>query len=998
MSDKLTLWTAWLAMAALAASAASRGCGSPDRPGNEQCARWLWTMGCALLWIHVACAFEFQHHWSHAEAYTNTARKTEEVAGFSWGGGLYFNYVLMLAWAGDAGWWWLAPKSYRKRPAVVGPAHQRIRRIHGLQCNCRLWVGSVTLARNRHVPDPGAVRPSAPQWGHITVISAYPLILLATAWQSPSPAGPPPKPLEIRVGIVAFEDFRGESERSEKLFAELSTAHTPPLRFKLAVGTYGDVAHWLQKGLVDVAIVTPGLLVDAVADNTETDRADLPRFLATVGRPAAASKWANEGRKPPGYFDRYGAVCAVATESSLKTAADLKTAMGKGRVRFLCVHPSSVSSRIAPAFALKQMGLDLHEEQIEYTHSHSASLRILADEGRDKDFEWVAFVWDDSVRSLPDLADRVRAIPLPALNDLQVPSDAVVARAGFEHAQLVEDLLLAHTDAQGRHDFLRPPDWRKHYESVRQWCAAAGPIVESDSQTISLDEIGRLLVHHARSQPAPPRLALVLSGGGAKCAYQVGAVAALEEMLEAVRQQNADDKTDIALVVGTSGGAINALPMALGVTRSAEGRDDFLDVWTRLDQRKIVRPAQIVRGNIGLWFALFQAAIAVWIMRRFVKQPQQRGWVFGGLLTGLAAFEILIQFLDPAPWNWLGRNHWLHHAWLWMSFGIGASAWSVLAVGLAALIRQRLLVRRGSFLAVSSRSATWILAAGLLGLPFVQIVTVLFYEDTLSGGEGMEEALTRHFPGLIDRHLERQRQKPLSPGDGKTDQFRLKAVSRQLIDRRLLARDLVITGSCLEQSTPGLPTDLYFFASSAASSEAPPFGPRGISLANHAGLVLDVVLGSGSIFPVFPARRLQDFPKAGEYADLVDGGFAHNSPIEAAVLWGATHIVLIEASPRERAGRENFLQNAAASFDHLYEQSQLLDTRSRGKVAVFTLAPEPPHLCVLDFADNLIRAAAEKGYRDAAGRPAKEDTRVAGRSRFRKELGEPLFRDILRPR
>jgi hypothetical protein len=259
----------------------------------------------------------------------------------------------------------------------------------------------------------------------------------------------------------------------------------------------------------------------------------------------------------------------------------------------------------------------------------------------------------------------------------------------------------------------------------------------------------------------------------------------------------------------------------------------------------------------------------------------------------------------------------------------------------------------------------------------------------------MEQALTQQFSGLIDRHLERRRQKPLSASEGKSDRLRLKSVSRQLIDRRLLARDLVITGSCLEQSTPGLPTDLYFFAAAGGRPAVPPFGLRSVPLAEHPGLVLDVVLGSGSIYPVFPARRLEDFPRPGEYADLIDGGFAHNSPIEAAVLWGATHIVLVEASPHERVGRDNFLQNAAASFDHLYEQSQLLDTRSRGKVAIFTLAPEPPHLCVLDFADNLIRAAAEKGYRDATGHSPQQNAESGGRPRFRKELGEPLFREIL---
>ncbi len=823
--------------------------------------------------------------------------------------------------------------------------------------------------------------------------SALLMILLATGGQAPAPADSPAKPLEIRLGIVAFEDFREATERSEKLLVELAAASRVPLRFKLAVGTYGDVAHWLRQSFVDVAVVTPGLLVESVEGDAETSVNGRPRFLATVGRPAATSQWASEVRKKTGYHDSYRAVCAVANGSALKSGVDLKVAADSGRVRFLCVHPSSVSSRIAPAFALKKMGIELCEEQIEYTHSHSASLRIITEAAHD-DIERVAFVWDDCIRSLPELAGRVRAIPLPMLDELQVPSDAVVARAGFEHAELVEQLLLAHADDNGGHDFLRSPNWEKQYAAVRQWSAAAGPTAGADLQTISLDEIGRLLVHHARSQPAPPRLALVLSGGGAKCAYQVGAVAALEEMLEALRHQNAEVETDIALVVGTSGGAINALPIALGVTRMAEGRDDFLDVWSRLDQRKIVRPSLVVRGNIGLWFGLFQTAVVLAIMRRFVNRPEGRGWVFGGLLTGMAAFEIVIQFLDPAPWHWLGHNHWLHHAWLWMSFGIGASAWSVLSVGLAALVRQHVLVRRGTFLAVSGRTAAWVLAAGLLGLPFAQVVTVLFCQDTLSGGEGMEQALAEHFPRLIDRHLERQRQKPLAPDGGKSDPLRLKAVSRQLIDRRLLARDLVITGSCLAQSTAGLPTDLYFFASTSASNVAPPFGARGIALGGHQGLVLDVVLGSGSIFPVFPPRRLHDFPKPGEYADLVDGGFAHNSPIEAAVLWGATHIVLIEASPRERLGRENFLQNAAASFDHLYEQSQLLDTRSRGKVAVFTLAPEPPHLCVLDFADNLIRDAAEKGYRDAAGRPAMAGAKAAGRPHFRKELGEPLFREV----
>src|SRR3990172_7391902 len=151
---------------------------------------------------------------------------------------------------------------------------------------------------------------------------------------------------------------------------------------------------------------------------------------------------------------------------------------------------------------------------------------------------------------------------------------------------------------------------------------------------------------------------------------------------------------------------------------------------------------------------------------------------------------------------------------------------------------------------------------------------------------------------------------------------------------------------------------------------------------------MDVVLGSGSIFPAFPPRDVRDFPAPGESVSLVDGGFAHNSPVEAAVLWGATHIVLLEASPKVALTRGSFLENSVASLDHLYAQAQLLDTHSLGQVLMFTLAPEPPHICVLDFADNLIERAIATGYRDACR------TAAEGEPPFRKEAGLPLFVEV----
>jgi len=79
----------------------------------------LWTIACGLVWIHVACAFQFEHQWSQSAAYLQTARETAAVTGLDWGGGLWINYALMLLWAGDVGWWWLGPESFAARPAII---------------------------------------------------------------------------------------------------------------------------------------------------------------------------------------------------------------------------------------------------------------------------------------------------------------------------------------------------------------------------------------------------------------------------------------------------------------------------------------------------------------------------------------------------------------------------------------------------------------------------------------------------------------------------------------------------------------------------------------------------------------------------------------------------------------------------------------------------------------------------------------------------------------
>jgi hypothetical protein len=92
---------------------------------RDRAARLAWTAACVFYLAHVAAAFQFQHHWSHAAAYAATARQTAEVFGIDWGGGLYFNYIFTMVWVVDATWWWRAGiERYRARRPWIARAVQ----------------------------------------------------------------------------------------------------------------------------------------------------------------------------------------------------------------------------------------------------------------------------------------------------------------------------------------------------------------------------------------------------------------------------------------------------------------------------------------------------------------------------------------------------------------------------------------------------------------------------------------------------------------------------------------------------------------------------------------------------------------------------------------------------------------------------------------------------------------------------------------------------------
>ena len=116
MGEFLTRGTIWFSIVGYAVGSVIFAL-SRRRARSDSAARVVWTIACAVLIAHFISAFQFYHGWSHAAAYADTARQTEEAFGFHWGGGLFINYALLIAWIVDIAWWWRSGlDSYRKRP------------------------------------------------------------------------------------------------------------------------------------------------------------------------------------------------------------------------------------------------------------------------------------------------------------------------------------------------------------------------------------------------------------------------------------------------------------------------------------------------------------------------------------------------------------------------------------------------------------------------------------------------------------------------------------------------------------------------------------------------------------------------------------------------------------------------------------------------------------------------------------------------------------------
>ena len=114
------------------------------------------------------------------------------------------------------------------------------------------------------------------------------------------------------------------------------------------------------------------------------------------------------------------------------------------------------------------------------------------------------------------------------------------------------------------------------------------------------------IIHAGLTRPDRPINALVLMGGGARTAYQVGVLKALASMLRL--QPNQATAFPFQVLVGTSAGALNAAYLAGSASAGLQAFDQLASFWTRL------RSKNVYELNVSRWvrFSRLVAAVTLW--------------------------------------------------------------------------------------------------------------------------------------------------------------------------------------------------------------------------------------------------------------------------------------------------------------------------------------------------------------------------------------------------
>lgn len=141
----------------------------------------------------------------------------------------------------------------------------------------------------------------------------------------------------------------------------------------------------------------------------------------------------------------------------------------------------------------------------------------------------------------------------------------------------------------------------------------------------------------------PDKIALFLTGGGARAAYQVGVLQAIFSLLSEAGWPAAKNPFDI--VCGTSAGAINATAYASKADDFEAAVTDLLAVWRQLDVEQVYRADSfgVIRSG-ARWLTLLSFG---WLLRQWRAQPPN-SLLDNSPLVGLLHKMLDLRRLDAA--------------------------------------------------------------------------------------------------------------------------------------------------------------------------------------------------------------------------------------------------------------------------------------------------------------------------------------------------------------
>jgi NTE family protein len=134
----------------------------------------------------------------------------------------------------------------------------------------------------------------------------------------------------------------------------------------------------------------------------------------------------------------------------------------------------------------------------------------------------------------------------------------------------------------------------------------------------------------------PEKTGLILTGGGARAAYQVGVLDALASILRDAGWPA--DRNPFNVVCGTSAGAINATALACRINRFGHSVQALHDIWSNFTVDQVYRADSLGVIRTGArWLSLFSFG---WLLRKWHAHPPQ------SLLDNTPLVTLLHRLLD----------------------------------------------------------------------------------------------------------------------------------------------------------------------------------------------------------------------------------------------------------------------------------------------------------------------------------------------------------------